>query len=122
MKSVTIHLPMPAKELSPNWRGHWAPKAKQKRIQRETAAMLVREQMPRRHRPWTEAEVKIVVTPPCSRRRDRDNLLSAMKGAIDGTEDAGLIADDTGYTYLPLEIRPADKANAGVEMTITKTA
>ena len=121
MTTITIRLPMPAKELSPNSRAHWAPKAREKSIRRESAAMLIRTQLPRRFTPWEAATVKLVVTPPCGRKRDKDNLLASEKATFDGAEDAGLIENDAGFTYLPIDILPADKKNAGVEITFTKT-
>ena len=70
---------------------------------------------------WKAANVQIEVTPPDRRRRDKDNLLASLKAAFDGAQDAGLIADDSGLTYLPITIQEPDKHNAGVKLTFTKT-
>lgn len=70
---------------------------------------------------WKTANVQITVTPPDRRRRDKDNLLASLKAAFDGAQDAGLIADDSGLTYLPIVITEPDKANARVTLTFIRT-
>ena len=126
MTSVTITLPMPHKHLSPNSRCHWAQKANAKRNQREAArhfilsGILEAELNPLD--PWRTADVSIIVTAPDKRRRDKDNILASLKAAFDGAQDAGLVADDSGLTYLPINIVTGTKATAGVRITFTKTS
>lgn len=121
---ITIKLEMPHKHLSPNSRCHWAQKSKAKKAQRKWACRLIMsdfyEGSPCRA-PWKTANVQIAVTPPDRRRRDKDNLLASLKAAFDGAQDAGLIADDSGLTYLPITIEAPDKANAGVSLTFIRT-
>jgi crossover junction endodeoxyribonuclease RusA len=123
MKQIAINLDMPHKHLSPNSRCHWAQKAKAKKDQRESSRYLIFMEMywAGCTTPWKTANVQIVVTPPDRRRRDKDNLLASLKAAFDGAQDAGLIADDSGLTYLPITITEPDKANAGVQITFIKT-
>jgi crossover junction endodeoxyribonuclease RusA len=123
MKQIRINLEMPHKHLSPNSRCHWAQKAKAKKEQRQSSRYLICMEMywAGCTMPWKTANVQIVVTPPDRRRRDKDNLLASLKAAFDGAQDAGLIADDSGLTYLPITITEPDKANAGVQITFIKT-
>jgi crossover junction endodeoxyribonuclease RusA len=124
MNQIAINLDMPHKHLSPNSRCHWAQKATAKSAQRNTAHQLIRSELIKsgdRRPMWKTANVQIVVTPPDRRRRDKDNLLASLKAAFDGAQDAGLIADDSGLTYLPITITEPDKANAGVTLTFIKT-
>jgi crossover junction endodeoxyribonuclease RusA len=121
-EQITITLEMPHKHLSPNSRCHWAQKSKQKRAQRMESSMRIFQQLGTKHFPdWKTANVQITVTPPDRRRRDKDNLLASLKAAFDGAQDAGLIADDSGLTYLPIAITEPDKANAGVTLTFIRT-
>lgn len=130
MTSITINLDMPHKHLSPNSRCHWAQKSKAKKDQRGHARYRIlralNEIAPvnarfREWTPWKTANVEITVTPPDRRRRDKDNLLASLKAAFDGAQDAGLIADDSGLTYLPITITEPDKDGAGVQITFIKT-
>jgi len=130
MKQIAINLEMPHKHLSPNSRCHWAQKAKAKKDQRYHSFYRIlralNEIAPfnthlREWVPWKTANVQIVVIPPDRRRRDKDNILASLKAAFDGAQDAGLIADDSGLTYLPITITEPDKANAGVQITFIKT-
>jgi Holliday junction resolvase RusA-like endonuclease len=121
MKQVSITLPMPHAHLSPNSRCHWAQKSKAKKAQRTAAAVALHIETIAQRPLWKAANVQIEVTPPDRRRRDKDNLLASLKAAFDGAQDAGLIADDSGLTYLPITIQAPDKQNAGVKLTFTKT-
>lgn len=121
-QQITITLEMPHKHLSPNSRCHWAQKSQKKRAQRGAASSLIRSELGVVFSPkWKAANVQIIVTPPDRRRRDKDNLLASLKAAFDGAQDAGLIADDSGLTYLPITIAEPDKANAGVTLTFIRT-
>lgn len=121
MKEISITLSMPHAHLSPNSRCHWAQKSKAKKAQRLLASTLIYCGLREKRPLWTSANVQITVTPPDARRRDKDNLLASLKAAFDGAQDAGLIADDSGLTYLPITIQAPDKHNAGVRLTFTKT-
>jgi crossover junction endodeoxyribonuclease RusA len=96
-----IELPWPAKELSPNARGHWAKMARFKKGARELAHWTALEGG------WhgygniattLEFAPKIGITfcPPDKRRRDLDNAIAAFKSAQDGIADA-LGIDDSKW-------------------------
>lgn len=115
--SITITLPLPARELSPNWRGHWAAKSKRVKAYREHAcAMALRPE--RAWMPAKKATSQLTFYWPDKRRRDKDNSLASMKSVFDGIADAGVVADDSGITHLPTTFA-VDKANPRVEVTIT---
>lgn len=90
-----VRLPWPSPVLSPNHRGHWAPKAKAVRMARTYAAWLVKEQCSTKPG-WDGASVSITFCPPNKRRRDRDNLIASLKAATDGIADA-LGIDDSRF-------------------------
>jgi Holliday junction resolvase RusA-like endonuclease len=46
-------------------------------------------------------------------------MLSSLKAAFDGLADAGLIADDSGLTHLPVIVK-VDKLNPRVELHIVE--
>ena len=119
--TITIFMPMPAKALSPNARVHWSKRHKARKAQRNHAKLLVRSELAPNHTPWKSGEVEILVFPPDRRRRDRDNYLASMKGIFDGAEDAGLIENDCGFTYKPIQFDEPRKENPGVEITFTQT-
>ena len=96
---MTISLPYPPANLSPNARLHWAAKARAVRVYRLIA--------------WTNAygyladtserplPVQITFHPPDRRRRDRDNMIAAFKAGADGIADAiGVDDGEWSPTYL----------------------
>ncbi len=118
---VTISLPLPPKELSPNERMHWARKARAVRNYRRWTDVATRQARPKG---WTVPS-EVVVT--CRfyfrdrRRRDRDNLLASMKAAFDGIVDSGLIRDDCDMIHMPVVIG-YDRERQRVEITVAPHA
>lgn len=112
-----LTLPLPAKELSPNARVHWAKKAKAAKSQRMGAQIRAMLAANGRTPCWTRAQTRAVFYFPTNRRRDMDNAQAALKAAWDGIADAGVIANDSGLVHLPPEMR-IDKANPRVEISI----
>lgn len=92
---ISIELPWPLRELSPNARCHWAVKASAVKRARIQAAWATREQT-KPQPSWQGASVSYTFNPPDSRRRDRDNLIASMKAATDGIADA-LGVDDSKF-------------------------
>lgn len=98
-----IELPWPAKELSPNARGHWAKQARFKRGARELAMWNAREAGFGKYG-WRDTQIvgpyklEITVTfcPPDKRRRDLDNAIASFKASQDGIADA-LGIDDSKW-------------------------
>jgi crossover junction endodeoxyribonuclease RusA len=104
-----ITLPWPAKELSPNARGHWAKMARFKKGAREHAHWVAKKEGW-----WTVGEnyyidsktghyevsplvITITFCPPDNRRRDLDNAIASFKSAQDGIADA-LGIDDSRWS------------------------
>ena len=121
MKEISITLPLPSRDLSPNSRCHWSAKSRETKRQRQIAHFMARAEIQPRHEPWETADVKIVVTFPDRRNRDKDNVLASLKSAFDGVQDSGLIKNDSGLSFLPIEFTEPDKLNSGVVITFTKT-
>jgi crossover junction endodeoxyribonuclease RusA len=98
-----IELPWPARELSPNARGHWAKQARFKKGARELAGWTARQanmgwSMPVIETLAYDVSLKITVTfcPPDKRRRDLDNAIASFKASQDGIADA-LGIDDSKW-------------------------
>lgn len=128
MDELKVIVSWPAKELSPNWRGHWAVKAREKRWARAGAASAARGAIAtlvshgklafmQRKLFWKNATALCVCYAKDRRRRDRDNLLASLKATFDGLVDAWVLEDDAGLIHLPLEIK-LDRENPRVEITI----
>ena len=94
--AISLKLPWPPKELSPNARGRW-PGIKATIRYRQAAFILA---MDARNR----LRLKGPLTPPVTayvtflapdrRHRDEDNALASLKAAWDGLVRAGLLASD----------------------------
>jgi Holliday junction resolvase RusA-like endonuclease len=105
---LTLTLPLPGPACSPNSRTHWRSKARAVKTLRSAARIVAMDAVNRMGRPFNPlktATVRATFYHPTIRRRDKDNLLSSLKGAFDGLQDGGLIADDNGLTHLPIELR-----------------
>ena len=112
---MKLTLPLPAKELSPNKRVHWAIRARAVKAARDHASMLVRmaggKHLPR----FTRYTLAFYL--PDARRRDDDNLCASCKSYRDGIAD-GLGVDDhtlkrTGEVGIHI-----DRANPRLEITL----
>ena len=114
----TIVLPLPHKHLSPNARVHWAAKSKQVKTYRDLARVMAERNLTIGLK---RAFVKCRFFFKDRRRRDKDNLLSSMKAAFDGLADAGVVANDSELTYLPVEIE-VDISCPRVEVTVLVSA
>ena len=85
------HLPDP--DLSPNKRLHYMALYKAKAAAKQEAAALVMAQG-KPARPYDTAHITITWIAKDKRKRDLDNLLSSMKGYLDGLVAVGLLLDD----------------------------
>ncbi len=102
---ITITLPLPPKELSPNARVHWARRAKAAKGYRTLAWAEARTVANFACLAWTPAEriaVQAIFYHRLDRRRDKDNALASLKPAFDGLADAGIIENDSGIVHLPV--------------------
>ena len=87
---VSIIIPYPPPELNPNKRKHWTVVSKLRKIQREDTYKITKEYTQENDYLWTLKDLvaEIDVYPPDHIRRDGDNILASLKGAIDGMFDA----------------------------------
>ena len=121
-RSIAIMLPMPATCLWPNRMGHWAKRSKAKKSQRSAACALALPHRPRSRQPIASGIIEFAFHWPDKRRRDMDNALAAMKSAIDGLKDAGIIEDDSGFAFHVERMKPDPDVDAGVWVTVQESA
>lgn len=119
---MKIVLPWPDKRLSSNARLHWAAKVAPKKKARADAAVATYGAINggvRELRAALAGDAPIPLTirffPPDARRRDRDNMQSSLKHALDGIADA-LGVDD--YRFRPTYEFAAPEKPGRVEVTI----
>jgi crossover junction endodeoxyribonuclease RusA len=112
---ISVTLPWPSKDLSPNARLHWARKAKAVKQARAGAHYLIIEARGHARRAGEAARLSMTFCPPDKRRRDRDNIIASMKAATDGIADA-LRIDDSKFE---VSYRMGDPVKGGaVQVTI----
>lgn len=121
MTSITITLSLPPRELSPNYtvgsRGGRLGKAAKIRAYRRNAGYIALAARGRHTLAWPTATAQATFYNKINRRRDADNALASLKAAFDGIRDAGVIADDSGLTHLPV-VFAVDKARPRVEIKV----
>ena len=94
-----VTLPWPLRELSPNWRGHWAKKAKAVKAYRKACFVLAKEAGLTFDGPG-EVHLWITFNKPSRRATDDDNLVASFKAGRDGIADAMGI-DDSRFVMHP---------------------
>jgi crossover junction endodeoxyribonuclease RusA len=114
MPALSVTLPWPSKDLSPNARLHWARKAKAVKQARAGAHFLILEARGHARRIGEAAKLSMTFCPPDKRRRDRDNLIASMKAATDGIADA-LRIDDSKFE---VSYRMGDPVKGGAVLVI----
>lgn len=122
--TLTLHY-LPPAVLSPNSRGHWAPKAKAAKKLREDAYYAAKTQLPGVCFQQVRATVQWRVSDP-KRRRDLDNAAASMKAFWDGLTDAGLWPDDSAAHLTIVWAEPPFLAvktvkEEGINVTLTGT-
>ena len=118
---VRLELPAPPKELSPNARSDWHVVAREKATYKNACYLLARNarQLADGVVFPLNPPVTVIVTfvVPDRRRRDFDNLLSALKAGFDGIVAAEVLADDSAWDLrLGMEIEVGKQA--GVRVTL----
>lgn len=93
---LTLTLPWPPRELSPNVRQHWSKLAQAKRRYR-AACYLAAKSQGARELDAEQLAVRMRFVPPDRRARDLDNLIASMKAGLDGLADA-IGVDDSCFT------------------------
>ena len=121
--SITITMPLPPKELWQNRPCNWRKKYKVVRNYRLNSYAGCRVNRCCPDNPWEKASARYVFYWKDKRRRDIMNANAAMKPAMDGIVDAGIIVDDD-YKHLTHETTEFkfDKDNPRVEITVSEVA
>jgi crossover junction endodeoxyribonuclease RusA len=97
-----VILPWPPAELSPNWRGHWAKRARAARSYRHTCrtlAIAAGIEVPAYAANGGPINLRLDFFPPNRVRRDDDNAVAAFKAGRDGIADA-MRCDDARFTTI----------------------
>lgn len=121
--TLTITMPLPPKELSPNGRSHWRAKAKAVKSYRKRAAEEAMVSVYEQNQDWTPLEdphIQVTYYHKTSNFRDPDNILACLKSAIDGLVDGGIMTDDCDVTYYPVK-RLKDSERPRVELKVSRT-
>ncbi len=99
---ITLELPLPVAELSPNARGTWAKisATKQARYDAQEEARSAKFNWCKANKTqWVPLKEPVTATVTfilkTKRRRDLDNLISMLKPTWDGFVDAKLLSDDS---------------------------
>jgi crossover junction endodeoxyribonuclease RusA len=110
---MTVTLPWPPKELSPNFRGHWSKVNKFKQAYKEDCWILTKAA---KIKPPEQGKINLWITfyPPNKRTRDLDNMLASIKYGLDGYA-AALGVDDSIFN---LRIEMSEEVMGMVKVTI----
>ena len=100
---MTLVMPWPSTDLSPNARVHWAVLARAKKKYREECGWQARSQGARRMSA-ERLDVTFTFYPPTKRRIDLDNCIARMKAGIDGIAD--VVGVDDSKWRMSFEIAP----------------
>lgn len=100
---MTLVMPWPPADLSPNARAHWAVLARAKKKYREECGWHARSQGARRMSA-ERLDVTFTFYPPTKRRIDLDNCIARMKAGIDGIAD--VVGVDDSKWRMSFEIAP----------------
>jgi crossover junction endodeoxyribonuclease RusA len=89
----TVILPWPHKDLSPNARVHWAVKAKQVKLARQSAWWMAKHS---KLKIADNESIQLYITffPPDNRAYDEDNLVARCKSLFDGLADGFGVNDN----------------------------
>lgn len=112
---LTIQLPWPPKELSPNARLHWSKLAKAKKAYRETCAWHAKAQGVVALEAC-KPHISLTFFAPTKRAYDLDNALARMKAGLDGLADV-LGVDDKHWS---LSIARGDVTGGYVIVQVTR--
>jgi crossover junction endodeoxyribonuclease RusA len=82
-RGATFDLPFPPRQLSPNARLHWRALAKAKKAYKSKCAWSLFGQPAPVFAEQERIPLRITISPPDNRRRDRDNLQHSLKYALD---------------------------------------
>ena len=112
---ISLFLPFPPKELSPNARLHWAKVAKEKKAYRYECFVYAKQQSV----PWINARkplsVSLIFYPPDRRNRDWDNMLASIKSGLDGLSDAIGVDDKNWKISFSVSDEMLNKVGVSIE-------
>ena len=122
MHRLEITLPLPPKELAPNFRKHkhWGSRSRATKAARGDAYLAALDAIARqkpRGLPWGAATVRGVFYLPPRWRGDKTNLQGWLKAYEDGVQDAGVVVNDEVFVPLPPEVN-VDKADPRVVLVV----
>lgn len=122
MNSILITLPLPARELSPNARVHWAKKSgitKAARWASFAASTNVLAEAGNKCPQWKRAKMHVKAYFKTRRFPDPTNFMASLKSYEDGIADAGIVENDRGLWPERPEFF-TDKENPRIEITISQ--
>lgn len=99
--ALQTELPLPPSELNPNARPSKWKKAEKVKEYRSRARWAAKASLDKDHEPLEAAAVYLEYWNRTAHRIDPDNIVAAMKSAMDGFTDAGVWVDDADTIYLP---------------------
>jgi hypothetical protein len=114
---LTITVPLPPRELSPNGRVHWAKRYRAGQVLADWVIAGVRQA------PTATIDPAVVAYHVrwCGKAPDEDNFISSMKPGLDALVHENILVDD-GPEHVAIEVtyeRVAKRRNAGVTITVT---
>jgi Holliday junction resolvase RusA-like endonuclease len=124
VNTVTITVPLPHKCLQPNRQNRSARFARWKAAEKNKAkggAYIAALHASKSSRPmWAQATVRATFYLKDRRglNADQDNRIASMKGILDGIAEAGIVANDRGLTWLPVQ-HSVDGGNPRLEIIIS---
>lgn len=120
---LTITVPIPPRDISPNGRPHWRTKARKVKIARRQghdAALDTLDQLKMKPPKWTVASITPMVYIKDRRSRwDRDNIIGACKAYCDGIADAGVVKNDSGFRWND-PVFSVDKSTTRIDLVIER--
>jgi hypothetical protein len=121
--SITIEVSLPARVLNPNVpKKHWGALARAKKKARAAAGFAAIEASGNSRPMWAAATVEATFHLRDSRglNADQDNRIASLKATMDGIADAGVILNDRGLTWKPIQ-HAVDRKRPRVVIVITPT-
>ena len=112
---MTVTLGWPSRALSPNARPHWATLARAKKAARREGYIAARSAGVLAG--VSSVCIQVTFIPPDARRRDLDNLVSSLKGHLDGIADAIGIDDSRWIWAAPVIAKPEKPGRVVVTLT-----
>lgn len=117
---MIVTLPLPPKQLSPNFRSrsHWSKTNAIKKYREDAHAAAIHAKVRNKRLETASVQCIFYLKGGRGRKPDPDNLLASMKSAIDGLVDAKVFLGDQKLVHLPVIISE-DAKNPRVEIHIT---